>query len=117
MNLLADENIEKEIVLHLRKKGFTVIHIQESHPGLSDEKVLDLAFEKHYFLLTEDKDFGELVYREKKRSRGVLLLRLEGLSADEKAGIVERTLKKYQSDLIGGFSVVTSKDVRVRKWG
>lgn len=66
MKLLADEGIDKPIVDLLRLSGFDVHYILETHPGAEDEKVLQIANDEKRILITQDKDFGELVYGCKK---------------------------------------------------
>ncbi len=43
MKILADEGIDKQIVFHLREKGYSVNYIAEMEPGISDEIVLDFG--------------------------------------------------------------------------
>lgn len=88
MDLLADENIDGQIVDALREKGYIVGYVAEMDPGISDEVVLELANREGALLLTADKDFGELVYRLRRLSTGVVLVRLAGLSPSKKSEIV-----------------------------
>ena len=41
--ILADENIEADIVAKLRSEGHIVEHVSEWSPGATDEVVLDRA--------------------------------------------------------------------------
>jgi predicted nuclease of predicted toxin-antitoxin system len=50
-------------------------------PGVSDDVVLDLAYRNSELLLTADKDFSELVFRQGRLACGILLVRLAGLIA------------------------------------
>ena len=84
MNLLADENVDRQIVERLRHEGFDVRYIAETDAGISDDEVLDLANREESLLLTADKDFGELVFRLKKITVGVVLIRLAGLTPERK---------------------------------
>ncbi len=82
MNLLADEGVERQVVERLRLDGHTVLYIAEMEPSITDDLVLERANAITALLLTADKDFGELVFRELRLSSGgVVLLRLAGLSA------------------------------------
>ena len=65
-------------------------------------------------LLTADKDFGELVYRQKLVHHGVILLRIAGLPLDAKARLVATFIEKHAAELKGGFAVVTSQSIRIR---
>ena len=78
MNLIADEGVDKPIVDTLRQVGFDVLYVLETHRGADDDVVLSLANNSQRVLLTQYKDFGELVYRLKQAHFGVVLIRLEG---------------------------------------
>ena len=88
MNLLADEGVDKPIVDELRNNGFDVIYILESNQGVDDEFILAMANAGKRILITQDKDFGELVFRLKNAHHGVILTRLEGHKPALKAEIV-----------------------------
>ncbi len=64
MIFVADESVDKPIVDRLRADGHEVHFIGESDPGLSDESVLSFSNFKKAVLITADKDFGELVFRQ-----------------------------------------------------
>ena len=114
MNVLADEGVDFPVVERLRGDGHEVLYIAEMDPGISDEKVLALANDKNALLLTADKDFGELVYRLRRISAGVLLMRLAGLSPARKATLVSSVVRDHGEKLIHTFTVVTPGLVRVR---
>ena len=78
MKLLADESVDWPIIARLRDDGHDVPAIAEDSPGLPDLGVLARAHAEGVVLITGDKDFGELVYRQKLPHAGVLLLRLAG---------------------------------------
>jgi predicted nuclease of predicted toxin-antitoxin system len=115
MNLLADESVDGPIVDHLRQEGHRVWYIAEMEPGVSDDFVLDLANREHLLLLTADKDFGELVYRQHRLMSGVVLIRLAGLPSNQKAESVASVLHRHAIELPHAFTVITPKIVRIRK--
>ncbi|MDD5474086.1 MAG: DUF5615 family PIN-like protein [Candidatus Methanoperedens sp.] len=114
MNFLADENVDRQIVERLRHEGFDVRYIAETDSGISDDEVLDLANREESLLLTADKDFGELVFRQRKITGGVVLIRLAGLTPARKAEIVFDTINKHGTELLNAFSVVTIGAIRIR---
>jgi predicted nuclease of predicted toxin-antitoxin system len=65
--LLADENVPLKAVEILREKGVDAVSVTELSPGLKDREVLDLAGREGRIIATFDKDFGELVVRERAR--------------------------------------------------
>jgi predicted nuclease of predicted toxin-antitoxin system len=114
MNFLADEAVDLPVVERLRGDGHEVLYVAEMNPGISDEKVLAIANDKNALLLTADRDFGELVYRLRRISAGVLLMRLAGLSSARKAELVSSVVHDHGEKLIHTFTVVTPGMVRVR---
>ncbi|MBD0367365.1 MAG: DUF5615 family PIN-like protein [Flavisolibacter sp.] len=63
MKLLADESVDKPIIDALRMAGFDVVYILEIAPEIDDGTILNLSNDEQRILLTQDKDFGELVFR------------------------------------------------------
>lgn len=115
MNILADESVEKGVVQRLRRDGHDVNYVAELSPGIMDEEVLALAREDITLLLTADKDFGELIFRQRYVKRGIVLYRLAGLSSPEKAEIISLAIAERGDELLNSFSVITEKAVRVRR--
>lgn len=62
LRFLADENCDFAIVRALRLEGFEVLAVSEYTHRSDDRVLIDLAFSEQRILLTEDKDFGWLVY-------------------------------------------------------
>jgi predicted nuclease of predicted toxin-antitoxin system len=115
MNLLADESVERQIVERLRQDGHEVLYVAEMEPSIPDDIVLERANDKSALLVTGDKDFGELIYRDKRlTANGVILLRLAGLSAERKAEIVSETFEKRGGEFPDHFSVISPGRIRIR---
>ena len=68
MRWLADECVAAPLVAFLRKGGHDVLYVAKSAAGISDFDVIALALREDRLLLTEDKDFGDLVFRRGRRS-------------------------------------------------
>jgi predicted nuclease of predicted toxin-antitoxin system len=115
LNLVCDEGVQRSIVEHLRSEGYDVLYVAELDPGIDDDVVLDRAQTLGAPLVTTDKDFGELVFRQGKASAGVVLIRLTGLSNHTKAQIVAAALHRHAAELHGGFVVVSPGHVRIRR--
>ena len=115
MNLLADEGVDKPIVNALRSAGFDVVYIMETNRGAEDSLILNLANDQQRVLLTQDKDFGELVFRLKQAHCGVVLIRLEGYLSTLKAEIIVNVIMKYKNELISAFTVIQPNAIRIRK--
>jgi len=63
MLFLANENFPKSSIELIRKAGYTIISIKEDTPGISDLSVFTKAKELKAIILTFDKDYGEIIYR------------------------------------------------------
>lgn len=114
MKLVADESIDGPIVERLRASGFEVVAVAEVGAGLRDDEVLSLANDQHAILLTGDKDFGDLVFRLKRVSAGVILVRLSGLKPRRKAEIVDASVRVHGGEMTGAFTVITPGGIRIR---
>lgn len=115
MNFLADEGVDRQIVEQLRIEGYSILYVAEMQPGITDDVVLDLANQHNALLLTADKDFGELVFRLRRITCGVILLRLAGLSPERKVEIVVQIINQHLEELIGAFTVIAPGSLRIRR--
>lgn len=114
MSWLADEGIDRIVVERLREAGYAVVWVAEECPGATDEHVLALALQLGAVLITADKDFGELVFRQRRASEGVLLARLPELLPADRARRVRETLDSHAAELTGQFSGLSSRSLRIR---
>ena len=80
------------------------------------ERVLEFSFREDAFLLTEDKDFGELTYRLKKPNHGILLIRLIHLTGEVKAPLVLEVLRENGNQLLQCFSVLDEGKLRIKPY-
>ena len=101
MQLPEDEGIHRGVVDRLRNAGHQLSYIAELAPGAPDADVLDRANRNSEVLVTEDKDFGELVFRQNLTNRGVILLRMYGFSAsDQAAALLDFLTMHGERDLV-----------------
>lgn len=111
---LADENVDKVIIERLRADGHDVAWVSEMQPGITDDQVMAIANDQGRVLLTGDKDFGELVFRQGLITTGVVLLRLAGLAASGKADAVATAIRDHGHEFRDAFAVVSPGLVRIR---
>lgn len=114
MIFFCDEGVDREIVARLRFDGFETHHIAETLPGAPDEVVLQQANALGALLVTMDKDFGELVFRLRMVTTGILLVRLHGFTPQERSEIVSTTVAAHVDELRGAFSVLSPTKLRIR---
>ena len=112
MRFLVDECTGPAVAEWLRAHSHEVYSIYDSARGLSDDGVLGKAFSEEWILITNDKDFGEKVYRERRPHKGVVLLRLDDERAANKTEVLRQLLESYADQLPDRFVVATEKRVR-----
>lgn len=115
MIFLGDESVDYQIIERLRAQGLDVLYVAEMDPGVSDELVLNEANLRNAVLITVDKDFGELVYRQKRLHTGVILLRLWGLSGSDKATITFNAIREHGHEMAHAFTVISATSIRIRR--
>jgi len=117
MKIIAEENVDNDIVVRLRRDGHDVKYVSELSPGILDAEVLVLAAEDNWVLMTvlvtADTDFDKLLLRQSHVRRGIVLYRRRALFIREKAEIISRVIARYGDELLRAFTVVTRKKVRV----
>lgn len=114
MRLLADECCSAGLVSALRADGHDVLYALEACPGASDDAILECAFSQSRLLLTEDKGFGELVYRLGLPARGIILLRFDVADRALKASRMRELLVQRGEQLHGSLVVLEVDKVRIR---
>ena len=74
---------------------------------------MDMARETGSILITEDSDFGELVFSYGVASLGIVYLRYHFSELQQIVAAVTQVLSSY--DLTGHFCVITPQKIRIRK--
>ena len=114
MKFLADESVERALVVVIRSIGHDVTYVAELAPGIEDEEVLSRANVEARLLLTNDKDFGELVFRSQRSTEGILLLRLGTERVTGKIVALRTLLENHAHLLPGHFTVLGAQQIRRR---
>ena len=112
MRFLVDECTGPAVANWLRRQGYSVFSVYEEARGMEDEDIIRKAFSEDWILITNDKGFGEKVYREGYPHKGVVLLRLDDEQANNKIETMQRLLEGYGDRLAGQFVAVTEIQVR-----
>jgi predicted nuclease of predicted toxin-antitoxin system len=115
MQFLADESCDFAVVRALCQGGHDVLAVAEVAPRAADEDVLQMALAGKRILLTEDKDFGQWVWAEKRASGGVILLRYPATSRKTIPDAVMRLVDRYGERLLGCFVVMQPGRVRISR--
>jgi predicted nuclease of predicted toxin-antitoxin system len=114
MRFLVDENVSRLVIERLRNAGHDVISIAETRSGAPDEVILNAAEIDGRILITEDRDFGEMVIRQRLGVRGMILLELDRLSNAMEAETVAEVVSTHADRLSGNLVVVEPGRIRIR---
>jgi len=112
MRFLVDECTGPAAAVWLREHGHDVFSVYEEARGMDDHDIVQKAFAENWILITNDKDFGERIYRERQPHRGIVLLRLEDERAVVKLDVLRQLLANYADRLADQYVVVMETWVR-----
>lgn len=110
---LANVNVEKPIIDFLIRKDIDVKWVVDIDRQMPDIRVCEIANNEKRIILTNDKDFGEIVFFQKKIKYGLILLRVKGQDSLEKIVLLERLLEKYPDKIAGYFIIVAKEKFRL----
>ena len=117
MIFLANENFPFPSIAILRNAGYKVISVTEHHPGISDEKVMELASKEKLIILTFDKDYGELIFLHSSHNPpAVVFFRHKGKNPAFAGTQLIRLIKEQKIELKKNFTVIEQDSVRQRKY-
>lgn len=114
MKIIADESLNYKFVLALRKKGYDVLSISEKHASIPDEDILEISVSPPAIVRTEDKGFGDLIFRSKKDFTAVILVRYD---VTETLHVLENLLallNNHAVDLYKCFVTIDYNRTRIR---
>lgn len=114
MKFIVDESTGTTVARYLRDAGHDVVIVVESMPQASDRDILLKAASENRIVITNNKDFGDLVFRSRERNFGVLLLRLKEDVAANRVRVVQMVLEDHAARLAGSFTVASEDNVRIR---
>lgn len=112
--IVADKNLERYWVQLLRSKGYEVLSISETHPQMPDNEVARTVGLAKGILITEDKDFGALIFAHGAPGVTVIFLRYEQPRYELIEQQLLHTIEKYKDSGEPYFITITEHKVRVR---
>jgi predicted nuclease of predicted toxin-antitoxin system len=110
----VDVGVGLAVEAWLKAAGHDILAVRDLDPRMADDDILDCAVEDQRLVLTMDKDLGELVHSSGRSHSGVLLLRLEDATGDQKVAVVSEIFTHYGDELPGRFSVYQRGTLRIR---
>ena len=115
MKLLVDECTGPAVAHWLEQQGHDVFSVYSQARGIDDDKVLEIAQVEGRILITNDRGFGEKVFRERRPHHGVVFLRLANERATNKIRVLSLLLSQHGDEIANRFVVVTESRVRFAK--
>jgi predicted nuclease of predicted toxin-antitoxin system len=115
LRFMADESCDFAVVRALRAEGYDVLAVAEVAPRSVDREVIEQASRDNRVLLTEDKDFGWLVFASQADSAGVMLIRFPGKGRQVLVHTITELVRAQAQELIGAFVVVQPGHIRVSR--
>ncbi len=114
LKFLADESCDFAIVRSLRAAAYDVQAILEIASGESDVNIINMAVSSGRILITEDRDFGDLVYAHQKDHGGIILVRYPSTARNDMAEAILSLIRQKGEALTGCFIVVSPLKIRIR---
>lgn len=114
--IIADENIFDIIIAALQKEGYEVLSIKNtSLRGISDIDIASFSLLPPRIIITEDTDFGEIVFLQKRKLTGVILLRYKNFERPLIIDLLIEFLKDETLEtLTNKFVTITSEKIRIK---
>ena len=113
MRFLVDECTGSKVAQWLRDANYEVFSVFDEARGITDDEVLTKAFVENCILITNDKDFGEMIFRERRTHHGINFMRLDDERGINKIKVLEQLLENYAEKLPEQFITVTETKVRI----
>ena len=114
MRFLADENCDANIVRALSALGHDVEYVAELSPIETDSHLLDKATIEQRTLIIEDRDFSNLIFRDKRNSFGVIYVRVDIAQRGTKPTLVADFVTNHEVDLAHKLVVISTNKIRIR---
>jgi predicted nuclease of predicted toxin-antitoxin system len=113
LRFLADESCDFGVVKALRAEGYDVLALTEIMSRSVDTEVIAQAYQEKRILLTEDKDFGQLVFASQVDSAGVILIRYPGSARTSLQKAVVKLVREKPNEIRNAFVVMQPGHIRV----
>jgi predicted nuclease of predicted toxin-antitoxin system len=112
MRFLVDECTGPSVARRLEEQGHEVFSVYDAARGSEDDDILRQAYAEDWILITNDRDFGEKIFRENYPHRGIIFLRLQDERARNKIQVLARLLQLYGDQIAERFIVASEMQVR-----
>jgi predicted nuclease of predicted toxin-antitoxin system len=116
MKFIVDECTGPRVADWLLDKGFDVFSVPRQSRGIADVQILEIANRERRIIITNDRDFGELIFKNGLSHQGVIFVRLSDERSDNKIAILARLFEtNFKLIKAENFIIVTEESIRVRR--
>jgi predicted nuclease of predicted toxin-antitoxin system len=114
VKVLVDECCPKSVVEVLRQDGHEVEYVATDLSGLQDLNILEHSVIEQQIIVTEDRDFCEMVFRDARPAYGIVLIRIDPHYRHEKPARVRHLFTHHTDDLPHAMTTLTRDNIRTR---
>ena len=114
MRWLVDECVHGSLVTELRGAGHDVLYAAESLQKTADLNLAEIAQSTGRLVITEDRDFGQIVFQAKKSVPGIVYLRIGLRDRAQRWPKLKLLIEQFGERLYGHYVVIDGRQVRVR---
>ena len=115
MRFVIDVGVGRSVEVQLAADGHEVLPVRNRDPHLADREILRWAVQEQAIVVTMDKDFGDLIWKERLPHTGVILLRMEDATGPEKADAMRRIVQEFGAELPMHFTVFKNDRLRISR--
>ena len=114
MQFLVDEGCDAIIVRTLRALGYDVEYVAEINPGMTDIAILQLGVDEKRIVITEDRDFSELIFRDSKETYGIVFVRISDAERLIKATQITSLVNHHINELQNAIATIMATKIKIR---
>ncbi len=117
MRLLIDESISWRVGRNLGEAGYDVVHVRDVGLLASlDADILQFAEQEKRIVVTQDTDFGTLLWARRSLATSIILLRLPDGRPESQAVVLRHVLPAIRAELTDGMiAVIGDRSIRLRR--
>lgn len=115
MKFIIDVGVGRSVEQQLAADGHEVLPVRERNPHMADADIVSWAHTQQAIVVTMDKDFGDLIWKERLPHAGVVLLRMEEASGPERAAAMRRIAQEFGTELPYAFTVFKNDRLRISR--
>jgi predicted nuclease of predicted toxin-antitoxin system len=111
---LAYECTHGSVVTALRNAGHDVIYVAEDFPEAADIDLAEFAMNENRLVLTEDRDFGRIVFRNERAVPGIVYFRFDIEHRSQQWTKLRSVIEAFGEQLYGHCIVIEPDRFRSR---